>query len=83
AWRAAMEYENRFDGKLPVNTSGGLKAKGHPIGATGVAQAYEISVQMRKEAGERQVKKDLNYALSISMGGFGNNAYTVIYEKGW
>ncbi len=43
-------------GKLPVNTSGGLLAKGHPIGATGVAQIYEIYSQLRGEAGERQVK---------------------------
>lgn len=83
AWKAAMEFENRFDGKLPVNTSGGLKAKGHPIGATGVAQAYEIVLQMKGESGPRQVKKDVRFALSMSMGGFGNNAYSVVYEKGW
>ncbi|MGB9831065.1 MAG: thiolase C-terminal domain-containing protein [Fervidicoccus fontis] len=83
AWKAEMNGENRYDGDLPVNTSGGLKAKGHPIGATGVAQAYEISMQMWKRAGERQAKREVNHALSMSMGGFGNNAYTVIYEKGW
>ena len=42
-------------GRLPVNTSGGLLAKGHPIGATGVAQIYEIWLQLRDEAGDRQV----------------------------
>jgi acetyl-CoA acetyltransferase len=46
----------RLGGKLPVNTSGGLISKGHPIGATGSAQIYEIFVQLRGEAGERQVK---------------------------
>jgi acetyl-CoA acetyltransferase len=44
------------DGPIPVNTSGGLISKGHPIGATGVAQIYEIFTQLRGEAGERQVK---------------------------
>mgnify|MGYP005838273225 CR=1 FL=1 len=46
----------RLGGKLPVNVSGGLISKGHPIGATGVAQIYEIFVQLRGEAGERQVE---------------------------
>jgi acetyl-CoA acetyltransferase len=46
----------KLGGKLPVNVSGGLIAKGHPIGATGVAQIYEIFVQLRGEAGDRQVE---------------------------
>lgn len=45
-----------FDGAIPVNTSGGLISKGHPIGATGVAQIYEIYTQLRGEAGDRQVR---------------------------
>jgi len=45
-----------FDGPMPVNTSGGLISKGHPIGATGVAQIYEIFAQLRGEAGDRQVR---------------------------
>jgi acetyl-CoA acetyltransferase len=44
-----------FDGAIPVNTSGGLISKGHPIGATGVAQIYEVFTQLRGEAGDRQV----------------------------
>jgi len=43
-------------GRVPVNTSGGLLSKGHPVGATGVAQIYEIFLQLRGEAGERQVQ---------------------------
>ncbi|MEB3860081.1 MAG: hypothetical protein LRS43_02595, partial [Desulfurococcales archaeon] len=82
-WRAAIEGETRYDGPLPVNTSGGLKSKGHPIGATGVAQAYEVALQMRGIAGERQVRRPPEVALSMSMGGFGNNAYTIVYEPGW
>lgn len=45
----------RFDGRLPVNVSGGLISKGHPIGATGVAGLYEVATQLRGEAGERQI----------------------------
>jgi len=82
-WRGAMEGTTWLTGELPVNTSGGLKAKGHPIGATGVAQAYEVYLQMRGEAGERQVRKNISRALSMSMGGFGQNAYTIVYEAGW
>ncbi len=55
-------------GKLPVNTSGGLIAKGHPIGATGVAQIYEVFVQLRGEAGERQVN-DAKVGLTENAGG--------------
>jgi len=46
-----------FDGPVPVNTSGGLISKGHPIGATGVAQIYEVFTQLRGEAGDRQVAR--------------------------
>ena len=45
------------DGRSPVNTSGGLKSKGHPVGATGVAQINEVVTQLRGEAGERQVRE--------------------------
>ena len=61
------------DGKLPVNTSGGLKAKGHPISPTGIAQIYEITKQMRQQCGERQVKK-LKYGLAHNIGGVGSVA---------
>lgn len=45
-----------LDGKLPINTSGGLVSKGHPIGATGLSMIYEIVLQLRGEAGPRQVR---------------------------
>jgi len=45
-----------LDGKLPVNTGGGLIARGHPVGATGLAQAYELTTQLRGEAGQRQIE---------------------------
>src|SRR5213076_3009989 len=53
--RAAAEGLTRLGGTIPVNPSGGLKAKGHPIGATGAAQIAEIVTQLRGEAGPRQV----------------------------
>ncbi len=49
------EGVTEIGGRMPVNTSGGLLAKGHPVGATGVAQIYEIWLQLRGEAGDRQV----------------------------
>ena len=45
-----------LDGKIPINTSGGLVSKGHPIGATGLSMIYEVATQLRGEAGPRQVK---------------------------
>jgi acetyl-CoA C-acetyltransferase len=53
---AAAKKDTYIGGKIPVNTSGGLKSKGHPIGATGAAQVTEIVEQLREEAGERQVE---------------------------
>ena len=69
-----------FDGKLPVNTSGGLKAKGHPISATGVSQIYEIVKQMRNEAGDRQVEKP-KYGLALNIGGVGSTATVHILKN--
>ncbi|MFX1571787.1 MAG: thiolase family protein, partial [Promethearchaeota archaeon] len=57
-----------LDGKIPINTSGGLLARGHPIGASGLAQIYEMVTQLRGEAGERQVK-DPKIALTHNGGG--------------
>ena len=56
------------DGKKPINVSGGLKAKGHPIGATGISQIYEIVTQLRGDAGARQLKK-ADIGLSHNLGG--------------
>ena len=58
----------RLGGKQPVNTSGGLECRGHPIGASGLAQIYELGVQLRGEAGKRQVK---NCRLAIAENGGG------------
>jgi len=64
------EGETEIGGRIPVNTSGGLKAKGHPVGATGVAQIVELVLQLRGEAGKRQVK-GAEYGLAHNVGGSG------------
>ncbi|MHA2168860.1 MAG: thiolase domain-containing protein [Candidatus Kariarchaeaceae archaeon] len=61
--------ESRLDGSLPVNPSGGLKAKGHPIGATGLAQITEITTQLRGKADKRQVS-DAEIGLTHNLSGF-------------
>lgn len=74
----------QLDGKVPVNPSGGLLARGHPIGASGLAQMHELVTQLRGEAGKRQVK-DPKIALAENGGGFlgsGEAAMCVhIFEK--
>ena len=69
-----------IDGRMPVNTSGGLKAKGHPISATGVSQIYELVKQMRNEAGERQVS-NVKHALAQNIGGAGSTVTVHVLRK--
>ncbi len=71
--KASEEGLTALDGDIPINTSGGLKAKGHPVGATGVAQINEIVMQLRGEAGKRQVK-DAEIGLTHNVGGSGGTA---------
>lgn len=66
-------------GKIPVNTSGGLKSKGHPVGATGVAQVLEITNQLRGEAGQRQVE-GARIGMAQNMGGSGGSSVVHILE---
>ena len=73
--------ETRLGGKIPVNTSGGLKAKGHPVGATGTGQAYEMYLQLTGQAEKRQVK-DAEIGLSHNVGGSGATATVHIYRRG-
>lgn len=77
------EGVTQLGGKLPVNASGGLKAKGHPIGATGCGMAYEIFKQLRGEAQDpsRQIKNP-RFALSHNVGGSGGTAAVFIYQGG-
>jgi len=68
-------------GRLPVNPDGGLKAKGHPIGATGVSQVYEIFLQLRAAAGPRQVPH-AERALAHNVGGAGATASVALFARG-
>ena len=70
----------KIGGKLPVNTSGGLKAKGHPISPTGVSQAVEIVNQLRNKCGERQVA-NAKRGLTQNIGGAGGTISVHIFEK--
>ena len=71
----------RRTGRLPVNPDGGLKAKGHPIGATGVSQVYEVFLQLRRAAGLRQVP-DAERALTHNVGGAGATAAVSLFSVG-
>ncbi len=68
-----------LDGSLPVNTSGGLKSKGHPVGATGVAQIVEITQQLRGKADKRQIK-NARIGLAHNVGGSGATCVVHIME---
>jgi acetyl-CoA C-acetyltransferase len=75
------EGATALEGKIPVNTSGGLKSKGHPVGATGTAQAYEIYLQLTGQAGRRQVS-EAEVGLTHNVGGSGATATVHVYRRG-
>ena len=77
---AIEEGITRLDGKIPVNPSGGLKARGHPLGATGIAQAAEIIWQLRGEAGSRQVE-GAEIGMTHNIGGTGGTAAVHIFSR--
>ncbi len=81
-YKAVEEGLTERTGPKPINTSGGLKCKGHPVGATGIAQLYEIWKQLRGEAGERQVPiKDLRIGAAHNLGGTGGTCTFNILER--
>ena len=76
-----LNDETKLKGNLPINPSGGLKSRGHPVGATGLAQIVDCVKQMRNKVSDsRQVEKN-NIALCHSIGGMGNNIFVNILEK--
>lgn len=77
--KATEEGMTSLNGEIPINTSGGLKSKGHPVGATGIAQINEIVLQLRGEAEKRQVK-DAEIGLTHNVGGSGGTAVVHILE---
>jgi acetyl-CoA C-acetyltransferase len=76
---AAQEGITDLGGKIPVNVSGGLKSKGHPVGATGIAQAVTVIEQLRGEGGEVQVE-GANIGLAQNMGGSGASSVVHIFQ---
>ncbi len=80
-YEAAEEGLTTRHGPKPINTSGGLKSKGHPVGASGAGQVVEIWKQMRGQAGERQVTKDIDLALTHNVGGTGQSCVVHIFER--
>lgn len=78
--RIVEKGETRLGGRIPVNTSGGLKSKGHPVGATGTAQAYEVYLQLTGQADRRQVK-GAKIGLTHNVGGSGATATVHVYRR--
>ena len=79
ATRMLGHGETALDGRLPINPSGGLKARGHPLGATGVAQVVELYWQITEQAGERQVPARTGLAQSI--GGLATSNWVTLLER--
>ncbi len=80
-YKAAEDGVTARDGARPINTSGGLKSKGHPVGASGIGQAVEIFKQLRGEAGPRQVAGDVPLAVSHNVGATGSTCVAHVYER--
>ena len=78
AGRATLDGETAIGGRLPVNPSGGLKARGHPLAATGISQLVELSWQLRGQAVGRQVQARVGLAQSI--GGLATNNWVTLVE---
>jgi acetyl-CoA C-acetyltransferase len=78
--KAAHEGQTEIGSNIPINPSGGLKARGHPLGATGVAQVVELVWQLRGEAGKRQVE-GAETGITCNFGGFGNNIISILIER--
>jgi len=81
-YKAVEEGQTRLDGPKPINTSGGLKCKGHPVGATGVSQIYEVWTQLKGRAGKRQIPiQDLRIGAAHNLGGTGGTCTFTILER--
>jgi acetyl-CoA C-acetyltransferase len=70
------------EGRFPVNASGGLLGRGHPVGASGLVQIVEVARQLRKEAGPFQLAKDVKMGLAQSIGGLGSHNFVTILRRG-
>jgi acetyl-CoA C-acetyltransferase len=79
--KAALAGKTRLGGQIPINMSGGLKARGHPVGATGVAQIVDIVFQLRHELGKERQVKNAKTGFTINFGGFGNNVLAFVLRR--
>jgi acetyl-CoA C-acetyltransferase len=81
-YKAVADGATRRDGRMPINTSGGLKCKGHPVGATGIGQLFELWKQLRQEAGPRQIPNpNLRVGAAHNLGGTGGTCTLTILER--
>jgi acetyl-CoA C-acetyltransferase len=78
--RITEDGETRIGGRIPINPSGGLKGKGHPVGATGIGQAVEATLQLRGKAGKRQIQ-DAETGLAHNVGGSGATCVVHIFSR--
>jgi acetyl-CoA C-acetyltransferase len=76
----ALDGAITLNGRIPVTTMGGLKARGHPVGATGMYQIAEVAAQLRGEAGVNQIK-DARLGMAQNIGGSGATVVTTILER--
>jgi acetyl-CoA C-acetyltransferase len=79
--KAAAAGKTQLGGQIPINVSGGLKARGHPVGATGVAQVVETVWQLRHEVGKERQVKNAKTGLTVNFGGFGNNVLAFVLRR--
>jgi acetyl-CoA C-acetyltransferase len=79
--KAVAEGKTQLGGTIPINVSGGLKARGHPVGATGVAQVVETVWQLRHEVGKERQVKGAKTGLTVNFGGFGNNVVAFALKR--
>ncbi|HEX6208485.1 MAG TPA: thiolase domain-containing protein [Actinomycetota bacterium] len=80
--KALEAGDTEIGGRLPINPSGGLKARGHPVGATGVSQVVEVARQLRGDAGDYQVSGSPEHGFALNFGGFGNNVLATVLKRG-
>jgi acetyl-CoA C-acetyltransferase len=80
-WKAAMAGKTSRNGEMPINTSGGLKAKGHPVGASGIGQVNEVWKQLHGKAGQRQLTGEPRIGLTHNVGGSGQTCVVNIFER--
>jgi acetyl-CoA C-acetyltransferase len=80
--KATLSGKTSISGAIPINTDGGLKSKGHTVGATGIAMVNEIWEQIRGEAGKRQIGNNPSFGLTCNLGGSNASSTVFIFERG-